>query len=94
MLAYLPSNVLQSSGFQNENIQHCKAVLFVTASCSHTISSFASARSWSKDRVLLKTNYILTGKLSENEYFLFIVIMVVVGLFVHKFRTGKLGRFS
>ena len=51
---------------KNEIIQLCKAVSFVAASCSHTIFNAASARSWPKDRVLLKTNYLLAEKLSES----------------------------
>ena len=63
---------------KNEIIQLCKAVSFVAASCSHTIFNAASARSWPKDRVLLKTNYLLAEKLSETSYFIFIIIVVVV----------------
>ena len=33
-------------------------------------------------RYMLKTNYLLAEKLSETSYFIFIIIIVVVGLFV------------
>ena len=34
---------------KNENIQLCKAVSFVAASCSHTIFNSTNTRSWPKD---------------------------------------------
>ena len=53
---------------KNENIQLCKAVSFVAASCSHTIFNSANTKSWPKDRTLLKTSCILAEENHPKNY--------------------------